>query len=165
MKTAIIVISLCLYGLIPGIEVSAPETAIVSVSKPSETWAGAIGRDTPQRAAYSGFLVDGATPGLCTQWWPTALRAGWQIEDLRTLDFVMYRESKCRPYSHNPDDPFGGSFGLMQVNGGWRGWLRERGVVKRRSDLMIPDINLRAARLIWEYAKEKHDNGWNPWNG
>ena len=32
------------------------------------------------------------------------------------VDYVMWRESRCRQIAFNPDDPMGGSYGLFQIN-------------------------------------------------
>jgi hypothetical protein len=41
---------------------------------------------------------------LCPQWWDTAIKAGWTIEQLPTLDYILHRESRCLKPSaqHHP---------------------------------------------------------------
>lgn len=97
-------------------------------------------------------------------WWSTAKQVGWQTQDIWMLDYVMWRESRCNPAVHNPDDPMTGSYGLTQVNGGWSRWLKERGVLNKRADLFKPATNLLAALYIHNYAKDRYGKGWNPWN-
>ena len=83
------------------------------------------------------------------------------------VDYVMWRESRCRQVAHNPTDPNGGSYGLFQINGYWcqpsqfskKGWLQERGILKTCSELYIPIINAKAFMAIYDYA------GWQPWGG
>lgn len=101
---------------------------------------------------------------LCPQWWSTARQVGWHTREIWMLDFVMWRESRCKPHVHNPDDPMSGSYGLTQVNGGWSRWLRERGVLNKRADLYNPKVNLLAALHIYNYAQDRYGKGWNPWN-
>lgn len=107
----------------------------------------------------------GHVPGwaLCPMWWDTARSVGWAEPEIWTLDYVMWRESRCQPTVHNPDDPWSGSYGLTQVNGGWTRWLRERGVLKSRKDLYRPRVNLLAALHIYNYANDRYQKGWNPW--
>jgi hypothetical protein len=38
---------------------------------------------------------------LCPQWWDTAIKAGWTIEQLPTLDYILHRESRCLNRAHN----------------------------------------------------------------
>jgi hypothetical protein len=100
---------------------------------------------------------------LCPQWWQTAIDAGWRESLLPTLDYLMWRESRCLPDQHNTDDPFGGSRGLVQVNGFWTPWLASRGIVRRSEGLFDPWRNLRAALAIYNYADARYDNGFGPW--
>ncbi len=99
----------------------------------------------------------------CPQWWQTAVDAGWSQSLLPTLDYLMWRESRCLPNEHNTDDPMGGSRGLVQINGFWTPWLASRGIVKRSEGLFGPYHNLRAALAIYNYADTKHGNGFGPW--
>ena len=83
------------------------------------------------------------------------------------VDYVMWRESRCRQVAHNPTDPNGGSYGLFQINGYWcqpsqfskKGWLQEQGILKTCSELYIPIINAKAFMAIYDYAV------WQPWGG
>lgn len=97
-----------------------------------------------------------------------AVLVGWPVEEMATLDRVVFRESTCRPEAHNPHDPATGSYGLMQVNGYWctqnqynpdpAGWLGERGVLDECTDLYDPRVGLYAGLLIWQRS------GWSPWS-
>jgi hypothetical protein len=100
---------------------------------------------------------------LCPQWWTLARDLGWGERDIASMDVVMYRESRCLPEVWNREDPNGGSRGLMQINGSWTRWLRDRGVLQTATDLLDPAVNLRAALLIYEYGLARHDFGWGPW--
>jgi hypothetical protein len=46
----------------------------------------------------------------CPQWWHTAQAAGWELENMPTVDYIMRRESTCNPNAHNPS----GASGLVQ---------------------------------------------------
>ena len=107
--------------------------------------------------------VDISASALCPQWWQTAVDAGWRESLLPTLDYLMWRESRCDPTQHNADDPNGGSRGLVQINGFWTPWLASRGIVKRSEGLFGPYRNLRSALAIYNYADERHGNGFSPW--
>lgn len=99
----------------------------------------------------------------CPQWWYPAVAAGWSEENLRDMDVVIYRESRCLVDVHNKKDPNGGSRGLLQINGSWTKWLRDRGILKNVNDLYNPEVNLRAALAIYDYGIDKYDFGWGPW--
>ena len=115
-----------------------------------------IKHDTPEP-------VDISASALCPQWWQTAVDAGWRQSLLPTLDYLMWRESRCQPTEHNTEDPNGGSRGLVQINGSWTSWLASRGIVKRSDGLFGPYRNLRAALAIYNYADARYDNGFGPW--
>jgi hypothetical protein len=110
-----------------------------------------------------------ATP--CPEWYDTALRVGWPVEEWETLARIMFRESRCLPGAINGDDPNGGSTGLTQINHYWckpsvyhpAGWLQEQGVLATCDDLFNPETNLRAALYLFTYSKYRNGNGWNPW--
>jgi soluble lytic murein transglycosylase-like protein len=75
----------------------------------------------------------------------------------------MWRESRCKPNVENPNDPHGGSIGLLQINRGWVRWLRELHVIDHSSDLYKPHHNLAAGRAIYEYACSRHGQCWIAW--
>lgn len=100
----------------------------------------------------------------CSQWWDLAREVGWPESEMWTLDRVMWRESRCRTTSHYKGDPWGGSRGLMQVNGSWTGWLRRGGVLAKVDELFDARTNLIAALRIWKYGMANYDWGWGPWS-
>ena len=99
----------------------------------------------------------------CPQWWGLALSVGWRADDMRSLDVVLHRESRCDPSVWNEKDPMGGSRGLAQVNGSWTRWLREKGVLDVKEDLFEPRVNLIAALEIYRYGVDRYGFGWGPW--
>jgi len=127
---------------------------------PSETLLG-----LPVASTVPVFAVTVPDSALCPQYWAMMTETGWLPAQMATLDKIMWRESRCNPLVHNPGDPAGGSFGLLQVNGSWKKWLRDLGVITYLEDLYSPAVNLKASLEIWKYAHQKHDNGFGPWNG
>jgi len=114
---------------------------------------------------------------LCPEWWPLATEAGWTDDLLPTLDFVMWRESRCDPSQHNTTLNKDGSsdIGLTQVNDfSWclstrwypDGYLQTVGVLTTVGceQLFNPYLNLLAAKAIYDYALEHNGNGWQPWS-
>ena len=91
----------------------------------------------------------------CEQWFGHAIAMGWEIDDLPTLDEVMWNESRCQPDAKSDT----GDHGLTQIN--WRTWaplVMELGYEK--ADLYNPAVNLLIARQIYEDADRR---GWCPW--
>jgi hypothetical protein len=111
-----------------------------------------------------------APDAKCPEWHTVALDAGWPIHALDRLDLILWRESRCLPDAFNPDDPNGGSIGILQINKFWckpsrynpEGWLQAQGLLTTCADLYDPLTNLTAARAIFEYA-EARGCGWGPW--
>ena len=113
---------------------------------------------------------------LCPQWWPLAVETGWTLDLLPTLDYVMWRESRCDPTQHNTELNADGStdIGLTQINDrSWclgtkwypKGYLQTIGVLSTVGceQLFDPYLNLLAAKAIYDYALETNGNGWQPW--
>jgi len=122
---------------------------------------GGSALDGPSMSEYK-YSKPPAT-AKCPEWWYLAHQTGWTRCQMRRLDRIMWRESRCDMMAWNPKDPAGGSFGLMQINGFWVKWLRNLGIIEHKLDLSDPEINLTAALAIWEYAHERHGKGWSPW--
>lgn len=99
----------------------------------------------------------------CPAYWDLALLVGWRRKDMRTLDYVMYRESRCTPSVHNQQDPSSGSRGLTQINGYWHDMLIKKNIIEKGSDLYHPETNLRAALMIYRYQVSRVGWGWDPW--
>jgi len=99
----------------------------------------------------------------CPDYWPLARKVGWKHGDMAILDKVMYKESRCLPEVFNGSDPVGGSRGLTQINGFWHKILRRADIMDSPRDLYDPEVNLRAALLIYTLQKETTGWGWSPW--
>lgn len=54
----------------------------------------------------------------CPQWEELAIEVGWETKDLPTLDYIMFRESRCNPDAHNPS---GAACLLQEMPFWWRG--------------------------------------------
>jgi hypothetical protein len=147
----------------------APETTAPTTTTTTTT------TEPPQPPPQATLTA--AKPGpasQCPQWHTAALSAGWDADLLERLDRIMWRESRCEPHVHNTKDPHSGSRGLTQINGYWcrrnslnphpAGWLGAEGVVTHCDDLFDVDINLRAAKAIYDYGVNRHRCGWGPWS-
>jgi hypothetical protein len=122
-------------------------------------------------------LPEPPADALCPQWWGLALEAGWTEDLLPTLDYVMWRESRCLPDQHNTTLNRDGStdVGLTQINDrSWcfgtrwypNGYLQTVGVLNYVgcNELFDPYINLKAAKEIYDYSLRENDAGWQPWS-
>jgi hypothetical protein len=111
---------------------------------------------------------------LCPQWWDTAIRAGWELDQLKTLDYIINRESRCLTKAHNTtlNADKSTDLGLAQINDrSWckpnrynpAGYLQSLGLIKYCKDLFDPYLNLSAAKAIYDYAEKTNGNGFSPW--
>jgi len=134
------------YGEMPYAEVPTPETTTTSTT--TTVWV----ESKPKTECEAALQI--------------ALDVGWPADQMATLARVLWRESRCSfgPVL-NPDDPMGGSYGLMQINGFWCtpssswpvGWLQAKKIVMTCVDLYGAEANLRAGLAIWR------NSGWHPW--
>jgi hypothetical protein len=85
-----------------------------------------------------------ATPdwAACPQWYQLARQVGWPQSQMRTVMYVMHRESGCNPDAYNRS----GATGLMQL----LGWRCDGGCRN-------PQGNLAKALELWQ------SSGWCPW--
>jgi hypothetical protein len=100
----------------------------------------------------------------CTEWYDVSIQAGFTRSDWPAVGIIAWRESRCNPAAFNGRDPSGGSRGIMQVNGSWRTWLRDRGIITRVEDLHDPLTNFRAARAIVQYDRDRGRCSWTQWS-
>lgn len=114
--------------------------------------------------------------GQCGQWWGLALELGWQPEHMETLDYIMWRESRCDPTQHNTTLNKDGStdIGLTQINDrSWclptrwypSGYLQSVGVLSTVGceQLFDPRTNLLAAKAIHDYHTSQGQRGFEAW--
>lgn len=107
----------------------------------------------------------------CPQLWQLSIAVGWKVSELKKLDEIIWRESRCEPSAFNAGDPNGGSYGLMQINGFWckksryseLGFLQDLKVLGNCEDLKNPKTNLKSALEIFNYSLSRNGDGWNPW--
>lgn len=113
----------------------------------------------------------------CPQWWGLAAEAGWHADSMPTLDYVMWRESRCNPSAHNTTLNRDGSadLGLTQINDrSWclptrwypGGYLQSVGVLSTVGceQLFDPLTNLKAAKALYDYSEKQQGEGFQPWN-
>jgi hypothetical protein len=115
----------------------------------------------------------------CPNLIPYARAAGFPESELKELDRIAYRESRCSltgdgqwRCSHNADDPgsgeFKGSWGPYQVNQSWTvrdrwnphpaGYLGNLGILDETTDLCDWQVAANAAKALWDYSIARH--GW-----
>ena len=113
----------------------------------------------------------------CPQWWGLAAEAGWHADSMLTLDYVIWRESRCQANAHNTTLNRDGStdIGLTQINDrSWclptrwypGGYLQSVGVLSTVGceQLFDPLTNLKAAKALYDYSQNTKGEGFQPWN-
>jgi hypothetical protein len=117
----------------------------------------------PTTTTSSTIYIDPYT-SACEQFSALAVNLGWPADQRTVLESIMKRESNCTPNAVNRKDPFGGSRGLLQINGSWHKWLISKGVMTRKQDLLQAQTNLLAGLEIYNYGVERYGFGWGPWS-
>jgi len=131
---------------------------------PSSTYP--IARDymiEPTTTTSSTIYIDPYT-SACKQFSALAVFLGWPADQRTVLESIMKRESNCIPNAVNRKDPFGGSRGLLQINGSWHKWLIAKSIITQKQNLLQADVNLRAGLAIYNYGVERYGFGWGPWS-
>jgi soluble lytic murein transglycosylase-like protein len=108
-------------------------------------------------AAINPKPVEAAVGHNCKRYVDMARAVGWPKSERANLARIMWRESRCTPTAHNPLDPWGGSHGLLQINGSNVGWATRQGYINTRNDLTDPKRNLKVGLELWKLY------GWKPW--
>lgn len=101
--------------------------------------------------------ADAAVGHACKRYVDLARQVGWPKSERANLARIMWRESRCTPSAHNPRDPWGGSHGLLQINGSNVGWATRMGYINTRNDLTDARRNLKVGLELWKLY------GWRPW--
>ena len=135
-----------------------------------------ITHEKPLSVAPTSTLPLPPADAHCPQWWALAREAGWHADSMPTLDYVMWRESRCLTTAHNTTLNKDGSsdLGLTQINDrSWclptrwypNGYLQTIGILSTVGceQLFDPYLNLLSAKAIHDYAQEHNGNGWQPW--
>ena len=117
----------------------------------------------PITTTSSTIYIDPYTTA-CEQFSALAINLGWDPEQRTVLESIMKRESNCTPNAINRKDPFGGSRGLLQINGSWHKWLTAKGIIAKPADLLQAQTNLLAGLEIYNYGMERYGFGWGPWS-
>ena len=103
--------------------------------------------------------VDAFASYKCGVWFPLAIAQGWPDDPviLKTLDRVMWRESRC-----TPDADSGPDHGLMQINQIHTKYLNDLNWT--HEDMKDPTANLRFAWLLYSGREANGQCGWTPWS-
>ena len=117
----------------------------------------------PTTTTVNTIWIDPYTTA-CEQFSALAVNFGWPRDQRTVLESIMKRESNCTPNAINRKDPFGGSRGLLQINGSWTKWLIGKGIITQASDLLHAETNLLAGLEIYNYGVERFGFGWGPWS-
>ena len=117
----------------------------------------------PTTTTSSTIFIDPYS-SACEQFSALAINLGWDPEQRTVLESIMKRESNCTPNAINRKDPFGGSRGLLQINGSWHKWLIGKGIITNKQDLLQAQTNLLAGLAIYNYGMERYGFGWGPWS-
>jgi soluble lytic murein transglycosylase-like protein len=119
----------------------------------------------PATTTTSSTLYIDPYASACEQFSALAINLGWPIDERTVLESVMARESLCTPNVVNSKDPFGGSYGLLQINwGGWQKLLTAKGLINSKESLLDAETNLLAGLAIYNYGVERYGFGWGPWS-
>ena len=117
----------------------------------------------PTTTTVNTIWIDPYTTA-CVQFSALAVNFGWPRDQRTVLESIMKRESNCTPNAINRKDPFGGSRGLLQINGSWTKWLIGKGIITQVEDLLHAETNLLAGLEIYNYGVERYGFGWGPWS-
>lgn len=100
-----------------------------------------------------------AAPSRCREYVNLGQQIGWPKKERENLWRIMERESGpgCNPAAINFEDPFGGSYGLLQINLSNLGWAKRQGFVQTANDLLHPATNLKVGLALYRLY------GWRPW--
>lgn len=155
----------------PSLPTPTPQTTLITLPNASQTPS-----ETPATPTLTANAVIPPT-ARCGQWWGLAVEAGWETDQLETLDYIMWRESRCLPSQHNTTLNKDGStdLGLTQINDeSWclgtrwypNGYLQTVGVLNYVgcNELFDPYLNLKAAKALYDYSIRENENGWQPWS-
>ena len=108
-------------------------------------------------ATLTATPANAAVSPECKKYVDLARQIGWPKSQRYELARIMWRESRCTPTAHNPRDPWGGSYSLLQINGSNVGWAVRNGWIRTREDLFDPRRNLKVGLELWKLY------GWRPW--
>ena len=118
----------------------------------------------PSTTTSSTIWIDPYTT-TCEQMSALAVNLGWPLDQRTVLESIIKRESNCTPNAINENDPYGGSYGLLQINwGGWEKWLKSKGLITDKQSLLHAETNLLAGLAIYQYGVDRYGFGWGPWS-
>ena len=126
-------------------------------------------------------------PFKCPKAMRIALEVGFKKKDLKTLDRIVHRESKCitksvgwnyrKPLTHRdcklaPWKKYrkckavrSADFGLTQINDrSWVTYLTQKKIITKVDDLLDARTNMRAAKALYDYSLSKGYHAWKQWD-
>lgn len=124
-------------------------TPLISILVLSTTTSPARASETPQERRRCDRAIQ------------LARQVGWPVKDLKTLRYILWRESRCQPDSIGRNRNTLGvvtsqDLGYSQINdASWVRYLRDKGLIETRDDLLNPRTNLKAALLLAEYSEDR----------
>lgn len=98
---------------------------------------------------------------LCGEWWIPATVAGWNIDDLPTLDRIMWNESRCENGLMSDTN----DVGLTQLNVHTHADMWEADGWTTDDIRHNPVLNLIYARRVADLATSYGWCQWEPWHG
>ena len=171
--TAVLLPSACAAGLLDDTDTGAvltrPPVATVSIDPtPPVDFTRASGKVAPVRPSKTHrptrrtTTTSSTTPPVpasarCPGIWGQARTAGWPEWALPTVDYLVWRESRCTPTARSTTR----DTGLLQINDVHLGWLADHGI--SQPALTNPETNLRAGWLLYLQAERMFGCGWQPW--
>jgi len=154
-----------------GIAVTPTHAEAPQTTTTTSTTVSVLAAPPIQATTTTTSTVPAPPDARCPMWWSLALDVGFTIEQMPTLDRIIFVESRCDETQHNASDPNGGSHSLTQINGYWcrpsryypDGYLQTVGVLTTCDDLYTPEINLRAALALVDYSRSVGLDEWAQW--
>lgn len=111
-----------------------------------------------------GVQVERSAPSgsRCPQHYRTAMNAGWSHSQWSKIDFIIWRESRCKSNAYNGKGR-DNSYGLMQLNmKAHKSWVGPM-VNWDFTQLYNPSTNLRIAKHLYDKARKTFGCGFQPW--
>lgn len=124
-------------------------TPLITILVLSTTTSPARASETPQERRRCDRAIE------------LAKQVGWPNKDLKTLRYILWRESRCQPDSIGRNRNTLGvvtshDLGYSQINdASWLRYLKDQGLIKTREDLLKPKTNLKAALALAEYSEDR----------
>jgi hypothetical protein len=151
---------------LPEAAIEAPSPVTFEAYEYGEVPAEAV--EASQTTVEAFPSVAKAAEGRCTEWSGIARSEGFSEAAIDTLEQILWLESRCQTGIVGDAD-HGGSYGIAQIHAPtWcrpskfypDGYLQTRGILLTCDDLFVPQIAIRAAKAIYDYA----GGSFHPWS-